>query len=76
MIPKLIAATPLSNYIVKLYYDNNEVKMFELTPFLHLPIYKNLKDEALFKKITINYNTIQWANNIDIDPESLYNLSI
>ena len=76
MIPKLIAATPLSNYTLKLYYDNDEIKKFSLTPFLHLPIYKELKNEEIFKNISINFNTIQWGNNIDIDPESLYNLSV
>ena len=76
MTPKLIKVKPLNNYTIQLMYENQETKIFSLIPFLHLPIYKKLKDIKLFKQVKIYFNTIQWENNIDIDPESLYNLSV
>ena len=75
MIPKLIKAVPLNNHELQLIYNNKEIRIFSLQPFLHLPIYNKLKDMTYFKKLTIWFNTIQWEDNIDIDPESLYNLS-
>ncbi|MDI9338865.1 MAG: DUF2442 domain-containing protein [Alphaproteobacteria bacterium] len=75
MLPKLINVIPLNNHEIQLTYNNKEIRIFSLKPFLHLPIYNKLHDINLFKKITIQFNTIQWDDTIDIDPESLYNLS-
>ena len=34
-----------------------------------------LKDENIFKMVKISFDTIEWPNGIDLDPEVLYEKS-
>ena len=34
-----------------------------------------LRDQELFNKVKINFDTIEWPNGIDLDPEFLYKYS-
>ena len=39
-------------------------------------LFKTLKDEKLFKMVKVSYDTIEWPNKVDLDPEVLYEKSI
>ncbi len=43
-----------------------------MTPYLELGVFKTLKDENLFKTVKVSFDTIEWSNGADIDPETLY----
>lgn len=75
--PKLAYVQPLENYILKLIYETNEEKMFDVKPYLNMPFYKPLKNEALFKTVHIIDDgwTIEWINGCDISPHELYDNS-
>ncbi|MBU1180955.1 MAG: DUF2442 domain-containing protein, partial [Proteobacteria bacterium] len=34
--------------------------------------FTELKDQNIFKSVRINYDTIEWGNGADLDPELLY----
>jgi Protein of unknown function (DUF2442) len=68
--------TPLSNYILHLKFTNGEEKVFDMKPYLETGIFKELKDETVFKTVKVNFDTVEWANEADIDPETLYHDSI
>lgn len=55
-----------------LTFENNEKRLFDMVPYLELGIFKTLKDENLFITIKVSFDTIEWANGLDIDPETLY----
>ncbi len=63
---------PLSGYILSLTFKNGAQKLFDMKPYLETGIFKALKDEALFNTVRISFDTIEWANEADIDPETLY----
>lgn len=67
---------PLDNYKLILTFENNETRLFDMNPYLNLGIFKDLKDEALFKAVKISFDTIEWPNEADIDPETLYEDSV
>ena len=46
-----------------------------MKPYLDKGIYKELKDENKFKTVRISFDSIEWCNNADIDPEFLYEKS-
>ena len=68
--------TPLENYKLSLKFKNGEEKIFDMMPYLETGIFKELKDEALFKTVRISFDTVEWANEADIDPETLYKDSV
>ncbi len=70
------AVTALENYTLGLKFKNGEAKVFDMKPYLETGIFKELKDETLFKTVRVSFDTVEWANEADIDPETLYKDSI
>ena len=68
--------TPLNDYLLRLKFKNGEEKVFDMKPYLETGVFKELKDEAIFKTAKINFDTVEWANEADIDPETLYHESV
>ena len=62
----------MDNYKLILTFENNEKRLFDMIPYLELGIFKTLKDENLFKTVKVSFDTIEWSNGADIDPETLY----
>ncbi len=67
---------PLNNYLLLLTFDNGEKKKFDMKPYLEIGIFKELKDIELFSTVKTSFDTIEWANQADFDPEILYQKSI
>ena len=55
--------------------EDNETKIFDVKPYLDTGLFKTLKDENFFKRVKVSYDTIEWPNGIDLDPEILYEKS-
>jgi hypothetical protein len=68
--------TPLENYKLRLKFKNGEEKIFDMMPYLETGIFKELKDESMFKTAKISFDTVEWENEADIDPETLYSDSV
>lgn len=62
----------IDNYKLILTFENNEKRLFDMAPYLELGVFKTLKDENLFKTVKVSFDTIEWSNGADIDPETLY----
>lgn len=43
-----------------------------MKPYLNFGIYKDLKNEMIFNSVKISFDSIEWSNEADIDPEVLY----
>jgi len=67
---------PLNDYKLELTFENNEKKIFDVKPYLDTGLFKTLKDEKLFKMVKVSYDSIEWPNKVDLDPEVLYEKSI
>ena len=67
---------PLDNYLLLLTFENGEKRQFDMKPYLDLGIFKELKDLRLFRTVKTNFDSIEWDNEADLDPEVLYQNSI
>lgn len=47
-----------------------------MKPFLEKGIFKELQDKNMFNSVKINFDTIEWENEADMNPEMLYEDSI
>lgn len=72
----VIDVTPLNDYKLRLKFKNGEEKIFDMKPYLETGIFKALKDENFFRTVRISFDTVEWANEVDIDPETLYHESV
>lgn len=63
---------PLNNFKLELLFKNGEIKIFDVSPYLNKGIFIALQDVKLFNSVKISFDTIEWDNRADIDPETLY----
>jgi len=67
---------PLNGYKLELTFENDEIKVFDVTPYLDTGVFAALRYENLFKRVKVSFDTIEWPNGIDLDPEVLYEDSV
>lgn len=68
----VIHVEPLQEYHLKLTFKNGEIRVFDMNPYLHLGIFNELKNEAMFNTVRVSFDTIEWDNGADLDPEMLF----
>ena len=67
---------PKDNYLLLLTFENGEKRQFDMKPFLNVGIFSELKDVNLFNTVRKNFDTVEWDNEADLDPEILYRDSL
>ncbi len=66
---------PAKDYYLLLTFETGEKKRFDMKPYLDIGIFKELKDIEIFNTVRKSFDTIEWSNNADLDPELLYEKS-
>lgn len=74
-IPRVIDAEYVSDYTVKLKFNDGSVKIVDLKPYTTRGgVFSLLRDKEYFKKFFVDLNTLCWPNGADIAPERLYEI--
>ncbi len=68
----ITSVIPINDYNLILTFENGEKRQFDMNPFLDKGIFKELRNIAKFNSVRISFDTIQWDNEADLDPETLY----
>ena len=68
-------AKALDDYLLELTFENDEVRIFDVKPYLDTGLFSTLKDENYFKRVRVEFDTVEWQNGVDLDPEVLYEKS-
>ena len=76
--PKIKKINVVEPYSLQIEYENGEIRLFDVTPYISGSWYGELKDKAYFKTVRILENGygIEWADGQDISPHELYEFSI
>ena len=67
-----IEVKPLLHYQLLITFDNNERRIFDVTPYLDDNFFAPLRNPVIFKTVKINPISIEWIGGIDICPDELY----
>ena len=67
---------PTNDYNLILTFGNGEKRQLDMKPFLNKGIFQELRDVELFNSVRVCFDTIEWANEADLDPEMLYQSSV
>ena len=70
--PKVLSVKAIEDYKLILIFENQEVKCFDVKPYIKGKWFGELKDVNLFRCVKPNGNTIEWINGQDIAPHDLY----
>ncbi|GJQ24930.1 MAG: DUF2442 domain-containing protein [Planctomycetia bacterium] len=75
MIPHVIDAEYIKDYIIKVRFDDGSLKMVNLESYTKRGgIFSKFSDKEFFKKFFIDLNTLCWPNGADIAPERLFEI--
>jgi hypothetical protein len=68
-IVKIVSVQPLKNYKLRVKLSNGQKGIFDVSKFVGVGVFKELKDPKYFRQVSIKYGTVVWPNEQDIDPE-------
>ncbi len=69
---KVVAVKANDDYTLDLRFSDGSFRKFDVTPYLEFPVFRELKDVNYFKDIKIAFGTVQWRNEQDISPDTLF----
>ena len=72
MNPRVTDVKPLENYTLHLWFRNGEQGVFDVKPYLEKGIFRALKDVVMFNSVKPFIGSIQWDNEADLCPDTLY----
>jgi len=72
MNPRVKKVSANDNYTLQIFFENGEVKTFDMNPLLNFGVFKELKELSYFKQVRPAYGTISWPHGQDICPDTLY----
>ncbi len=73
--PTAIAVQAQEDYMLRVTFDNGEIRQFDVKPYIKGEWYSELKDEKYFRTVFTNGYTVEWANGQDLCPDELYDNS-
>lgn len=71
----VIRVEVLDDYRLRLTFEGDYEKIFNMKPYLDKGRFAELHNETLFKTAHISFDTVEWDNGWDIDPEFLFEFS-
>lgn len=72
MNPYVKSVRPQQDYCLLLTFENGEKRIFDLKPFLEKGVFKQLKNDSLFKTARVVSGSIEWHGEIDLSYDTLY----
>ena len=72
MNPRIKDVEPHNNYTLTLLFENGEVRVFDVNPYLEIGIFKELKDLSKYFAVRPFLGSIQWTTGQDLCPDTLY----
>jgi hypothetical protein len=72
MNPRVKYVKPIKNFKLWLKFNNGEVKIFDVKPYLIKGIFRELQNPELFNSVQGIDGSVQWNNEADFCPDTLY----
>ncbi|HMP31110.1 MAG TPA: DUF2442 domain-containing protein [Saprospiraceae bacterium] len=72
----ILRVKPLEFKMLEIEFENNEIRVFDLKPYLSIGIFQELNDEAKFIKVRPFFNSLVWESGQDLSSDTLYLKSI
>ena len=72
MNPRVKNVIAHADYRVELEFENGEIRLFDVSPYLEKGIFKNLKNPAYFNRVKPFLGSIQWPGGQGFCPDTLY----
>jgi len=71
MYLSVIGVTSLGDHTLMLEFENREKRIFDMLPYFDTGKFSELRDPLLCHSVAVKYDSIEWSNSLDLDPEFL-----
>ena len=75
MYPAVRAVTPNEDYSLSVVLENGERRLLDMKPYLNFGVFKKIRDYESFRRAKVAFDTIEWDEGVDLDPEFVYEKS-
>lgn len=72
MNPKVKYVEPTDNHTLIVTFENDEVREFNVKPYLDKGIFIELKDLSYFRQVKVVAGCIEWPHEQDLSFDTLY----
>ena len=72
MNPRVTSVAAMPNLMLLLQFVDGRCATFDVSPFVHFPVFNRLKDPAYFNRAKVDHGTVAWPGGTDFDPDTLY----
>jgi len=79
VIPKapwrVAAVSPLPGFKLSVRFNDGTEGYVSMSGLIHSPaagVFKVLRDEELFSKVSLHYGAVTWPGDLDIAPDAMY----
>ncbi len=72
MNPYVKEVKPLDDYRLELAFENGEIRIFDLRPYLNRGVFARLADPGKFKSAQVVAGSVEWQGELDLSYDTLY----
>jgi hypothetical protein len=72
MYPGVTSVEATAEHRLILRFDNGESRVFDVGPLLTVGRFQTLLSLQAFRKVHVAFDTVEWEDGLDLDPEYLY----
>jgi hypothetical protein len=75
MYPAVREVIPNEDFSLNVILENGEKRLLDMKPYLDFGVFKKLREYEKFKRARVAFDTIEWDEGVDLDPEFVYEKS-
>jgi hypothetical protein len=72
MNPKIKDVVPTENHTLIATFENDEIREFDVKPYLDKGIFSELKDIGYFRRVRVVAGSVEWPHEQDFSYDTLY----
>ncbi len=72
MYPSVTKVVPNEDFTLAITFDNGEKGVLDMMPYLGFGVFRRIAEYEQFKTVRISFDTIEWNQGVDFDPEFVY----
>ena len=72
MNPYVREVHPLTDYRLEIVFENGELLIFDVKPYLQRGVFVRLQNRAVFQAARVVAGSVEWAGELDLSYDTLY----
>jgi hypothetical protein len=75
MYRAICEVTANRDFSLNIVLETGERRLLDMKPYLDFGVFNKIRDFERFKRVKVAFDTIEWDDGVDLDPEFIYDNS-